>query len=307
VLLIKYYPDIGRGYLKWEWTSVYLGVATDKNGLGAICLIFGVASLWRFVQVLHEQGDSPKVGPLVAHGILLAMTLWLFKMADSSTSMACFALAGLMILFTIRDESRTPARIHAMMAMMGVVALVGYLFQDAYAFVVEALGRNTTLTGRTDIWADVFQMNVNPLVGTGFESFWVGPRLEYLWSKYYFHPNQAHNGYIETYLNLGWVGLGFLALLLVSGYRNVVDQHRRNPSVASLRLAFLVVAVIYNVTEAAFKVMHPVWIAFFLAITAVPQLLNAEDESRVSTEPRRVFAPSPVARPMVVSPWQARR
>jgi exopolysaccharide production protein ExoQ len=309
VLLIKYYPEIGRDYIKWEWTSVYLGVATDKNGLGAICLVFGVASLWRVIQVFCEKDSPRKARQLAAHGILLAMTLWLFGMADSSTSMACFLLAGLLIFVTIRnkDKIRTPARLHAVMATIAGVALMGYLFQDAYAFVVESLGRNTTLTGRTDIWADLFRMDFNPWFGTGFESFWLGPRLDYLWHKYYFHPNQAHNGYIETYLNLGWIGVGLLVFLLVSGYRNVVSAYRQDPTAGSLRLAFLVVAAVYNVTEAAFKVMHPVWIAFFLAVTAVPQLLA--DESTVSTEvvpvaPLRL-AKGSVAPPLgTMEPWK---
>jgi exopolysaccharide production protein ExoQ len=301
VLLIKYYPDLGRGYIKWEWTLMYLGVATDKNGLGALCLVFGIGSLWRFIQVFRDKASSPRAGPLIAHGILLAMTLWLFRLADSSTSISCFVLAGVLILLTIRGKAQSTARLHAIMATMAVLALVGYVFQDAYTFVVEALGRNTTLTGRTDIWADLFQMDRSPWLGTGFESFWIGPRLEYLWNKYYFHPNQAHNGYIETYLNLGWVGVGLLVLLIASGYRNVVDAFRRDPTAGSLRLAFLVVAVIYNITEAAFKVMHPVWIAFFLAITAVPQSLYREESSR-SAEAASVATPRPVPG-SAVSPW----
>src|SRR5258708_23523991 len=104
-------------------------------------------------------------------------------------------------------------------------------------------------------------MDVNPWLGTGFESFWLGQRAEYLWNKYSFHPNQAHNGYIETYINLGWIGVGLLISLVVSGYRNILRMDREEETVGSLRLAFFLVALVYNITEAAFKVMHPVWIA----------------------------------------------
>ncbi len=34
--------------------------------------------------------------------------------------------------------------------------------------------------------------------------------------------NEAHNGYIEVYLNLGWLGLGLIALILGQGYRRAV-------------------------------------------------------------------------------------
>jgi hypothetical protein len=34
-------------------------------------------------------------------------------------------------------------------------------------------------------------------------------------------------------------------------------------------------AVLYNFTEAAFKGMHPVWIAFFLAVVRLPRVAPA--------------------------------
>src|SRR6185503_658307 len=112
-----------------------------------------------------------------------------------------------------------------MVGAIAVTVLFGALVPNGYTYVVEALGRNTTLTGRTDIWGDLFRMDVNPWLGTGFESFWLGPRAEYLANKYYFHPNQAHNGYIEMYVNLGWIGVGFLALFILSGYRRIVEAY----------------------------------------------------------------------------------
>src|SRR5262249_8826374 len=39
ILFIKYYPDIGRNYGRWLGEVHYLGVTTDKNTLGAICLL----------------------------------------------------------------------------------------------------------------------------------------------------------------------------------------------------------------------------------------------------------------------------
>ena len=123
VMLIKYYPDIGRAYLRWEWTTVYVGVATDKNGLGAVCLVFGVPSLWRVIEVIRQKASSPKLGPLIAHGFIVAMTLWLFKMADSSTSLACFLLAGMLMLLTLGDRSRPPVFVHGMIATLASIAL----------------------------------------------------------------------------------------------------------------------------------------------------------------------------------------
>ena len=92
--------------------------------------------------------------------------------------------------------------------MLATVALPLFaLFFDTGGGAVEALGRNSTLTGRTEIWKLVLGMANNPIFGAGYESFWLGERLQKLWHYYWFPINEAHNGYIEIYLNLGWIGV----------------------------------------------------------------------------------------------------
>jgi O-antigen ligase len=174
--------------------------------------------------------------------------------------------------------------VHLMVGGVTVVAVIAYLFQDAFAFLVVSMGRNTTLTGRTDLWNELIAMNTHPWLGAGFESFFLGNRLEYLWNKYWWHPNEAHNGYLETYLTLGRVGLSLLALLIATGYRHAIANYRVDPRAGSLRLAYLVIAPIYNITEAAFKVMSPVWILFLLAATAVPPPQREEEGQKDSAQ-----------------------
>jgi O-antigen ligase len=136
------------------------------------------------------------------------------------------------------------------------------------AGVVHALGRKTNLTDRTEIWAAVIPVAPNPLVGAGFETFWLGPRVERVWSRLsqYMHVNEAHNGYLEVYLNLGVLGVGLIALNLISGYRGSVAAFRRDPAFGSLMLAYVAAAAIYSVTEAGFRMLDPIWIFFLLAV-----------------------------------------
>lgn len=44
ILLIRYYPNMGRAYSRWTGDLSWTGVANGKNGLGMICLLFGWAS-----------------------------------------------------------------------------------------------------------------------------------------------------------------------------------------------------------------------------------------------------------------------
>jgi O-antigen ligase len=280
VLLIKYYPELGRYYDRWEGTAYYLGASSDKNMLGAICLIMGLGLLWRFIETVRETVDRRR--RLLAIGTVLAMNLWLFHLANSATSLACFMLGGTLIIVLTLFRRERPGMVHLMVGGMVCLAFVVYLFPDAFAYLVGSMGRNTTLTGRTDLWSDLLQMDTHPLLGAGFESFFLGDRLEHLWSKYWWHPNEAHNGYLETYLTLGWIGLWLLAWLMITGYRNALNSYRGDPRSGSLRVAFLVIAPIYNITEAAFKVMNPVWILFLLAATAVPRTQHQEDRQEDS-------------------------
>jgi exopolysaccharide production protein ExoQ len=147
--------------------------------------------------------------------------------------------------------------------------------------LLQSLGRNSTLTGRTDIWDAVLQVPINPLLGAGFESFWMGERLKELWTIPIMNGiNEAHNGYLETYLNLGWVGVTLFGLLILTGYRNILRMLRRDPEGARIRLGFFVIAVVYNFTEAGTRSTDLVWIAFLFAVIGVPELVARK---RVST------------------------
>src|SRR2546426_135997 len=270
ILLIGFYPGVGWLYDPWTGTTYYTGAAHNKNGLGYICLIFGLGSWWCFLEALRDEERDRATGPLIAHGTILAMTVWLFYMIDSATSLACFLVGGVLIALTSRRGSAfRPAAAYILTAGIVALLLLGLLF-DSEVVLIQTMGRDMTLTGRTQLWKDLLRITADPWIGTGFESFWLGERVKSLWSQYLWHPNQAHNGYLEGFLNLGWIGVALLGFVIAWGYRNVFGALHRDPELGGLRLAFFVVALLYNVTEAAFRMMHPVWIAFLLAVMVIP-------------------------------------
>ena len=293
VLFIKFYPDLGRGYHPWTWTPYYTGVTTNKNELGRICLLFGLGFVWRILTALRSERPAARNKQLLAFGVCLAMVLWLFSMAGSMTSMSCFFMASALMLATsLRAVSRKPWVVHVMvLAILAVSAST--LFLDMGSGILQTMGKDPTLTGRTDIWKLVLGMTGNPLVGTGFESFWLGKRLERMWSIYWWHPREAHDGYIEIFLNLGWVGIALFMNVLVTGYRTVVGAFRRNAEEGRLRLAYFVVAVAYNFAESAFGSLNPIWIFFLLATITVPG-------GWIQMKPRRMAVASAIIPPVGV-------
>src|SRR5437773_12489899 len=164
-------------------------------------------------------------------------------MANTVTAISCFLMASVLVMVTnIPALTRKPWRLHFLVVAMLSVSVCA-VFLGRGTGLVETMGRDPTLTGRTQIWHLVLSMTTNPLLGTGFESFWLGPRLQKIWSIYWWRPNEAHNGYLEVFLNLGWVGAALLAVVLITGYRRVFEAYRRKLPLGNLRLAYFLVGV----------------------------------------------------------------
>jgi exopolysaccharide production protein ExoQ len=286
ILLIKYYPSLGRSYNVWTWLPEYNGVATFKNLLGMTCLVCGLGSLWSFCGAFRDKEMPYRWRHLAAHGVVLVTLVWLLHIADSMTSLSCFVLAGILVVFTNQRPAFTRVRVANLLMLGGISLALFGLFVDPRT-MLSIIHRNPTLTGRTEIWQVLLSMHINPLVGTGFESFWIGPRMQRVWDLTHMHINEAHNGYIEVYLNLGWGGLALLGAIIVTGYRNALATLRRNPHAGRMRLTFLTAALIYSFTEAGFRMLSPTWIMFLLAVTVVPL---RQKQAAIKRFPRRETA-----------------
>lgn len=270
LLFSKYYPELGR-FLSPGWISEYAGVTQNKNQLGQICLIFGLGALWCFLSIWEQRELPDRRRRLMAYGGYLTIIIWLFVMANSMTSLSCVILAAAVMMWASRRRVWTSGSIHAAAGTaIGLAAMA--LFGDRQ--MVTVVGRNATLTGRTDIWHWVLTLVRNPLLGTGYESFFMGPRLKAFWqldNGAFASLQEAHNGYLEVYLNLGWVGVVIFAALIITGYQSVIAVYRSNPRFGRLTLAWFVAAVVYGFTEAGYRMLTPIWIALLLAIMAAPE------------------------------------
>ena len=289
VLMIKYYPELARYYGRWDATSYFSGVTTNKNTLGVICLIFGLASFWQLLLVLRSADATGRFRRFIAHGAMLAMVAWLFALANSMTSLSCFLVgAAVMLAASITPQGAAGGRRMLVQSalVLAVAVPAAIVFIGLSPEALKLIGRDPTLTDRTGMWALLFSLSGNPWLGTGFENFWQGPRLDKIWSVYSWRPNQAHNGFIETFLNIGWIGVGLTCFVLYRGYRAVMERLETSPSMGPLLAAFFAAGVVYNFTEAALlRMMAPAWIMLLLASTRVP--LRQEMRARPGTQIRR--------------------
>lgn len=273
ILFILAFPDIGSKFDPSDYHMYYNGVTTQKNELGHISLTFGLGALWCILGDWEDRTQSDRRRRLMVQVAILVMALWLVVKANSMTSFSTLMLsATVMVLAGTRPIYRNPNRLNWIAGGAAGVALFA-LFIDSSGEMLHLLGRNSTLTGRTDIWKAVLSFHTNPLFGTGFDSFWLGSRIQMVADRIgYTGIAEAHDGYLEIYINVGWIGVLLLAWMILRGYRRAVAVLGVNPHAGRFQVAMIVSAVIYNLTEAGFRNVNVVWIAFLIAIAEIPAL-----------------------------------
>jgi exopolysaccharide production protein ExoQ len=265
VLILKYYPELGRGFDYWTGQAYNTGITTDKNALGHICMLGAVFYTSSLVSKAHRSVGREVKGRTLFDLTMLSAVGWLLNVANAKTALVC-ALLGVASVIVL---TRTRLGLNPMAAFFALVSFVISLAVLEWAFNLreigfEALDRDATLTDRTYVWADVLGMANNVILGTGFESFWLGPRVELLWAKYWWHPNQAHNGYIETYINLGAIGVLLLVVMIVAGLFKSLQPRPGDDAFGPVRFSLIVAIVVFNYTDAIFKAVHILYFMFFL-------------------------------------------
>lgn len=292
VLLIKYYPGVGREFGEYGNEVVNVGVTTNKNTLGALVFVITLGTLWQVLSLLRDKEQPNRTRRLLAQCTLLVFGIDLLFTAHSATAGASFALGALIMLALARPYFRVrPQAVHALLLAILLAGGLTELFglRDA---ALNALGRKPDLTGRTEIWETVIPMVPNSIGGAGFETFWCGPRV----AKFYaLHggismTNEAHNGYIEVYLNLGLLGVCLIGLILVQGYGRAVRAFRRDRALGALLVAYVFTAVSYNIGEAGFRILSMPWFFLLLSIVAANRVINLDE---TLSESAREFAASP--------------
>lgn len=272
ILFIRFYPELGRRPTN-SWTQEPVGVTQQKNELGIMCMMYGVCFLWMLLSVYREGKHRARRRRMLAYGTIVVMSIYLLSQCNSTTSMVGYASSAGVLWLASRRPVR-PALVH--LAVLGVLGVsVVALFFNPGGGLVESLGKDPGLTGRREIWDLVLSLHTNPLIGTGFETFWLGWRLEFMHHALVNQIiNEAHNGWIEVYLNLGWVGICFIALLILTGYRRITSYIREEPENGCLFLGFLLCTLFYSFSEAGFRYLNIAWFFLLLIIIGASRCIS---------------------------------
>ena len=284
IMFIKYFTQWSHENNPYGGPAGLTGIALDKNMEGSILFILGLFFLWHFLQVRQWEWSVRRRYEMLLCLLFLGLIGWLLHSVHSSTSAVSLAVASAVVLL-LGSRIINPARIGTYLITTGiVVGLAQWIFGFIDLFI-QQLGKDPTLTDRTKVWALALQMQGDPILGSGFETFWMGDRLREIWAQFWWHPIQAHNGYLETYLSLGLIGLGLMLALIISAFLRGRRAFLNGDDFGRFRVGFVVAFVLYNWTEAAFKATHPVWFVFYIvAIDYALQTEMVKSESEVQVE-----------------------
>jgi O-antigen ligase len=268
VLYIRYYPQMGRYFDRWSWQYSYGGVTTDKNSLGMSLFLCGIGLFWSFMDIWAQRASHKK--DIFAHLLLILMCLWLWHTANCATSLAC-SVVGLVLLVALRKPviQTFVQRVGFLGLFIPFLIIVSLsLVFNPFELLTSVLGRDMTFTGRTLIWQRVLHFDINPIFGAGYFSFWDGPRADEISNDlgFFFRIQEAHDGYLETYLNGGLIGLTLILTVLFGGFRKAASRVGVGGSFDAFRLAIIFGLIFYNVTESGLCGLETLWIALLLVV-----------------------------------------
>lgn len=297
VLFVRWFPELGRVF-GVDGTQTYTGLGQQKNALGQMCLWIGIVLAWQVLQDRERFAAWTRAQRLNML-VLAVLTGYLLYVSNSQTSLSCLLVAAAVLLVArLGIVRRRPPALNDIVLATSLLVLALESTIGIRDQVLDLLGRDPSLTSRTDLWAVLFEHSTAPVLGAGFMSFWTGERMAAIWAVVGEGVVQAHSGYIEQYLNLGYVGVGLTVLMLVGAFFRLRGDMKRDPAFAVLRLCFLCAAVLYNYTEASFYGVSNMWIVLLLALISPGSLRRHVRPPQPETQ-----APSRSSSATYLSPW----
>lgn len=184
------------------------GIMGNANLLGPVALLAII------VFAIRIAAGAPRRTLL---GIWIGLSAYLFYRAASATAYVA-AIGVVVVLITVllmRRAKRPGERTKYYLGYLAVAVGGGIAFWALNDQIFAALGRSSDLTGRETIWAAVLDRAAErPVVGWGFATPWVpwDPAFDGWIVDHGVTVMQAHNMWVDVFLQLGIVGLVLIGL-----------------------------------------------------------------------------------------------
>lgn len=228
---------IGFGQMGEPYPGVLNGIFPHKNLLGRVSAIGVIFFLCRCFFCRKKQD---------IFYLALCFTFLLLSESRGAVGLLAISFVSFALIYSLYNGSLLKKTLTITIVVF-VIASISYVLSNA-EMILELLGKDVTLTGRTYLWQLALEyLSNNYLFGYGFDTFWTSvidynklTSFEIFWDA----PH-AHNGYLDLLLDVGLVGL----LIYLSCNINLIKEGMKSIKFASHNdkalLSFSVLTLIY--------------------------------------------------------------
>jgi O-antigen ligase len=263
VLAALVYPKMGvhHDINSGDWRGLWF----EKNQMGSMMVNGALAAM---AAILAGSKHRKRM----VFTILVCAAMIVMSRSKTSLVVLMIALCGAMLLAAMRRGPATAVLVIWLgVTVVGTAVIVMWLAPE---MVFNALGKDPSLTGRTEIWAGVMRQSAkSPVTGYGYAVFWTLDSAPANWIRKEngWPVPTAHNGWLDILVQLGWVGVGLCALTLGGALLVALFRFRkvRDGYWATLSL---VIFLITSFSESF--ILERNGIAWALACAAVTRLLG---------------------------------
>lgn len=243
--------------------GLWRGMWYEKNQMGQVMVCVAVAAAaWLSVADRHWRIAA----------ITLVLATFLMIMSQSKTSLLCwligFGLVG--AVWAARQGGAVLGVLTVWGATFAAIAVgVGFLLGGPAILV--ALGKDPSLTGRTEIWAALMDMVAErPWTGYGYAAFWTRTSVpaDIIQAQTGWLVPSAHNGWIDLLVQVGWPGAVLVGTILLIGFAATVARLSTSGLVeGGFSLAYLAIVATLSLSESV--LMHHQDLAWVMALAIV--------------------------------------
>ena len=249
------------GIMTQEHPGAWCGLWTHKNTLGGFMAIG--APLCAAAAFMNP--DRRKLWAFTAF-LCVALVL----LSTSKTALVA-TLLGFSVIGACAFARRGPLPTLLLCAgIISIAAIGAAIVFLAPELLVGAMGRDLTLTGRTDIWhAAAPAVAAKAWLGYGYYAFWLPENGPAYWVRetVRWQVASAHSGWLETALGMGRIGVALFALQLFATWTRM-PRAIFDPVAGLWAPAFLVAFSLYTMSESHVMQANDLFWCLYVAIAA---------------------------------------
>lgn len=273
-LWVDYDEPVPRAFY---WSRALLFEGGRIQGIPGNANLLAFAALLGVI-VFGIQLAERRVGRAAGWGWLGAAVLTLGLTRSSTVIVCAVGAAAVLVIVLLARRFALRGQIVVYGIATGTVAALAIAAIAARETLLALLGRSDDLTGRLDIWAAVIELaQQRPVLGWGWVSYWapwVEPfdDLAVIRGVTYL---QAHNAWLDVWLQLGVVGVVVFGILVITtGVRTLawsVDSPRDSTETPTLRLLpalLLAVLLVHSLAESRLLIEAGMVLLVWLAVAS---------------------------------------